>query len=91
MKKSYSNHIFYAELTDTFAGEANYSWVNRFKVHANSSLGAIQKLSRVTGLKFRKTENYGEMMRYDSKSGATCLFLSGYEDQAEHLFNVESI
>lgn len=83
--------IYYAELTDTFAGEANYSWVSRFKIHASSPLGAIRKLSRETGLSFRKQYDAGDMVRYDSASGATCAFVSGYEDQAEHYFNVVSI
>lgn len=83
--------IFYAELTDTFGGEANYSWVSRFKVHASSPLGAIRKLSRETGLSFRKQWDTGDRSRYDSRSGATCVLLSGYEDQAEHLSNVVSI
>ena len=83
--------IYYAELTDTFSGEANYSWVSRFKVHASSPLGAIRKLSRETGLSFRKQWDSGDLTRYDSSSGATCVFLSGYEDQAEHMSNVVSI
>jgi hypothetical protein len=83
--------IFYAEMTDTFAGEANYSWVTRFKVHASSPLGAIRKLARETGLNFRKQWDTGDYMRYDSQSGATCVFISGYEDEAERYSRVISI
>ena len=40
---------FFVEMTDTFGGEANYSWVNRFLVSASSELGAIRKVTRRTG------------------------------------------
>lgn len=83
--------IFYAELTDTYGGEANYSWVSRFKIHAASPLGAIRKLSKQTGLSFRKQWDSGDCSRYDSRSGATCAFISDYENQAEHYFNVFSL
>ena len=29
-------HQFFVEMTDTYGGEANYSWVNRFLVTASS-------------------------------------------------------
>lgn len=83
--------IFYAELTDTFGGEANYSWVSRFKVHAKTPLGAIRKLAKETGLNFRKQWDSGDSIRYDSTSGATCIFIMPYEDQAEHFSRVVSI
>ena len=76
--------IFYVELTDTFGGEANYSWVTRFKVHASSVLGAVRKVGKETGLSFRKQYDTGDTVRFDSKSGATCIFVMPYEDQAEH-------
>ena len=36
-------------VTDLFGGEANFSWVRRYKVTAKSHLGAIQKLAKHTG------------------------------------------
>jgi hypothetical protein len=83
--------IFFVELTDTYGGEANYSWVSRFKVHAASIVSAVRKVSRETGLNFRFDYSTGDFARYNSKSSATCLFVSSYEDQAEHLFNVVSL
>ena len=77
--------IFFIEVTDTFGGEANYSWVHRFKVHAKSELGAIRKVSRETGLSFRKESDYGDMIRFNAKNAAICAFLEGYTDQAEHM------
>ncbi len=44
---------YYFEMTDTFGGELNYCWIHRFKIEAKSPRGAIQKLSRETGFKFR--------------------------------------
>lgn len=66
---------FKIEITDTFAGEANYSWVTRHEIEAKTLLGAVQKLSRMSGINWRKTHDYGDMRRYDSKSGATCAFI----------------
>lgn len=84
-------NIYFVEVTDTFAGEANYSWVKRFKVHATSDLGAIRKVSRAVGLRFRKEHDTGDMASYRAIGACVCAFLSGYEDEAEHKFNVVSI
>lgn len=84
--------IFFVEVTDTFAGEANYCWVHRFKVHASSFIGAVRKVRREMGLPPAKINgNYGDMARYDFKGAAICAFIMGYEDQAEHYPNVKSI
>jgi hypothetical protein len=80
-------NLYFAELTDTFAGEANYSWVTRFKVKAKSQRGAIQKLSREIGLNYRY-----DGVRYNSKSGATCIFIDEYDSQNhEHYLNLKVI
>jgi hypothetical protein len=84
--------IFFVEVTDTFAGEANYCWVHRFKVHASSFIGAVRKVRREMGLPPAKINgNYGDMVRYDFKGAAICAFIMGYEDQAERYMNVKSI
>jgi len=41
---------FFVEITDTFGGEANYSWVKRFIVRASTFRGAISKVSKETPL-----------------------------------------
>ena len=86
-----TQNIYYVEVTDTFGGESNYSWVNRFKVHAKSSLGAIRKVSQATGYKFRKVADYGDMIRYDASHAAVCAFLEDHEYQAERFTNVVSL
>lgn len=74
-----ANKAFFVEITDTFGGEANYSWVTRLKVFAKSRLGAVQKVSRETAMAWHKTDEGGDFARYDSKSGATCFFISDWE------------
>jgi hypothetical protein len=44
---------FYFEMTDTFGGETNYSWIKRFQIEAKSKHGALMKLSYETGFNFR--------------------------------------
>ena len=45
--------VFYFELTDTFGSDLNYSHVTRFKVYANTLRGAVIKVSKETGYKFK--------------------------------------
>jgi hypothetical protein len=66
--------LFYIDVTDTFAGEANYSWVTRHIIRASTERGAVNKFSRLSGMEWRGAG----CERYDSKSGATCFFLSAY-------------
>ncbi len=63
--------LYYIEVTDTFGGDANYAWVTRHIIRANSQRGAIQRFSKMSGINWRY--DYGE--RYNSKSGAICLFI----------------
>lgn len=84
--------IFFVEVTDTYAGEANYCWVNRFKVHATTFRGAMRKVSKEMGLtSARINGNYGDMARYDFKDAAICAFVMSYEDQAEQYSRVTSL
>ena len=69
------------EITDTFGGEANYSWVTRHEIKAKSILGAVQKLSRMSGLNWRLNYDAGGLRRYDSRSGATCAFIEYSEGE----------
>ena len=66
-----SKELFFVEVTDTFGGEANYSWVTRYIIRAASPRGVINALSRRYGLSWHSVE----CDRYDSKSGATCCFV----------------
>ena len=76
---------FFAEITDTFGGEANYSWVTRHKVAASSVRGALIKINRDSGLRFRSVG----CDRFDSRSGATCCFINHWDDDSHgNLMNV---
>ena len=76
---------FFAEITDTYGGEANYSWVTRHKIKAASIRGALIRLNSDSGLGFRSVG----CDRFDSRSGATCAFITPWDD-GEHgqLFHV---
>ena len=69
-------NLYYIEVTDTFGGDANYAWVTRHIIRANSQRGAIQRFSKMSGINWHCVGNE----RYDSKSGATCLFIEWIDD-----------
>ena len=77
-------NLYYIELTDTFGGEANYSWVTRHVIRASTVRGAITKLAKRSGLHFKCVSNYGDCLRYDSRSGATCAFVSAFDADSTH-------
>ena len=70
------------ELTDTFGGEANYSYVERFTIQAKSLRACVLKLGKETGYNWRLNSNYGESVRYDTTSGLTCAFIEQMEEDA---------
>lgn len=69
--------LYMVEITDTFSGEANYSWVTHHVISAKSERGAVNRLSRLSGINWRK--DYAE--RYNSVSGAICAFVNDYEPE----------
>lgn len=71
--------FFFVEMTDTFGGDANYSWVNRFKVHASTMRGAVNKLAREVGAGWHCVGDYGDQKRYDSASSCTCFFIEEFD------------
>ena len=81
---------FFIEITDTFAGEANYSWVTRHKVRATTPMGAMRRIGNASGLNWRKVSDYGDSLRYDSASGATCAFVSEWSDTDNDHFHVNT-
>jgi hypothetical protein len=86
-----TQEIYFVEVTDTYGEEANYSWVRRYKVHASSMLGAIRKISRESGFRFRKDFDAGDFARYNARGACVCAFIQGYTDQAETMREVLSI
>ena len=69
------------ELTDTFGGEANYSWVQRedVKINANYSGPWIVRQAKaamgLTGIK-GKTTDFGDSIRVDFTSDCMVLFIN---------------
>lgn len=84
-------NFYFVEITDTYGGEANYSWVTRLKVKANTMRGAINKVAKHTGLQWRKDGDYGDMMRYNSKSGATCFFIADWDEEEQGMYSYKEI
>ena len=69
-------NLYFIEITDMYCGEANYSWVTRHVIRAKSERGAVNALSRRSGMQWRF-----DGLRYLSKSGATCAFVDMYEKE----------
>ena len=67
---------YFIEMIDTYGGEANYCWVNRFLVTAKSFTHAISKVTRKTGYKAHCVGDFGDTKRYDVRNCAICYFVS---------------
>ena len=87
-----TERFFFAEVTDVYGGEANYSWVTWHKVRTSTMRGAVNRVSRDSGMRWHCVDNYGDQKRYDSASGATCLFVSDWSDEDHgELFHVNEL
>ena len=62
---------YFVEMTDTFGGEANYCWVNRFIVSASTPRGAMRRVCTRTGDKVRDVG----CDRWDSRTACICYFV----------------
>jgi len=85
---------FFIEITDTYAGEANYSWVTRYKVKAVSMRGALVKLSKYRGYQgqLKKVLDCGDLLRYDLRGAGVCVFIQYFDEmQAHNLINLKEI
>jgi hypothetical protein len=68
--------IFNVEITDTFGGEANYSWVKRYQIKAKSFRGAITALAKKDGSGWRIDWSDGETTRYNLQGACICAFVT---------------
>ena len=91
MAKKLEN-LYFIEVTDTFGGDANYSWVTRHVIRANTLRGAVNRFSKLSGMEWHCTDSsWGDMeSRYDSKSGATCYFIGEYEPERHAELRLET-
>ena len=70
------NHYF-IEMTDTFGGDANYCWVNRFIVRASSPRGAMRRVTARTGDKVRDVG----CDRWNAVGACVCYFVEWIDDE----------
>ena len=73
------NHYF-IEMTDTFGGEANYCWVNRFIVSASTPRGAMRKVCARTGDRVQCVDRYNVPQTWDSTIGCIRYFVEWIDD-----------
>ena len=67
---------YYIEMTDTYGGEANYCWVNRFIVSASTPRGAMRRVCTRTGDRVRDVG----CDRWDSRTACICYFVEWIDD-----------
>ena len=72
--------LFFVQITDTYGGEANFSWVTRHIIKAKSARGCANALARRSGLSW----HHVGCDRYDSASGATCAFIREYDPETDN-------
>ena len=88
--KRQNQRLYLVEITDVYGGEANYSWVTRHRIKASSTLGAIRKIGNRSGLSWHKVSDYGDCLRYDSNSGATCAFITEYDTEFHSVYQFDT-
>lgn len=84
---------WFVEVTDTFGGESNYCWVNRYLVHASTMRGAMGKVPGY-GKGWRKDYETGDMARYNARGAAVCAFIEWADPDthnADHYPRIEVI
>lgn len=77
---------FNVEFTDTFGGEANYCWVNRFQVEAKDIRQAITKAKQEryhAPVPRHRTSDYGDMVRIDIVGECVCAFITYADEEPE--------
>ena len=85
---------YFFEYTDTYGGEANYTWADRFLVSAKTLRGALIKVSKELGLQkaLKLQYNTGDSARWDIKNSCTCLFYRDcYENDIKKYYNLKVI
>lgn len=68
-------NLYHIEVTDTFGGEANYSWVKRFACYAKSAQGAMKVVSAELGYRSR-FNGY----RWNFVNACICAFVEEQDD-----------
>lgn len=86
-------NLYFVEMTDTYGGEANYAWVNRFLVTASSFRGAISKVTRKTGIHARLAYNSGDFAQYRCPGHCITYFVNWSDEgrEAGQYLHVETL
>jgi hypothetical protein len=66
--------LYYIEVTDTFCGEANYSWVTRHLIKGSTESQAIERFSKLSDTVWC----WVDRNRYDNVRDTVCLFIEEY-------------
>lgn len=85
MKKD--KQLFYAEITDTFSGEANYCWVRRYKGLATSERGFLRKVAREYGGQWRASGTD----QYDMHGACIRMFIDLYDAEQHDDYNTKEL
>lgn len=73
--------VWDVEVTDTFSGEANYSWVRRYVIacndgdHGSAVIRAAKKAAGWNGMACRR-ENHGETIALFQRGAAVVMFIT---------------
>lgn len=68
-------NTYQIEVTDTFSGDANYSWVRRYTYQSTSMRGAICQLAREHGSGWTFDHDNGNTARYNLRGACVCAFV----------------
>jgi len=79
---SNKTYLWSVEITDTFGGEANYSWVRRYELVATTPRGAMRRLSNQYGGSWSFDYSTGDLTRYNQNGACVCAFVQ-LADQGE--------
>ena len=78
---------YFVEITDTFAGEANYAWVRRYKAAATTEQGAISKAAKESGYRFLKDS----FAIYKARGACVIAFVEDWDDETHGQYNTKEI
>lgn len=73
---SASRDLYAIEVTDTYGGDPNYSWVRRYQYRAKSPRGAISAHARQHGAGWTIEYDDGDCARYNLRGAAICAFVT---------------
>lgn len=79
---------YLVEYTDTFCGEANYSWVRRAEISAPAQASRallVRRAKAALGLKgrHRNVYDFGDCIQFDPVNEITRVFISYVEESTE--------